>query len=386
MKSLSIIIILFIFSASCTGTNNQSLEYTTGDRDLNNVLTYIDLEIDGALERYCLEAGEELFPAQTEQISSDRVRIWWLATQSAGETVQYRLRSDGECVYSEYTWERTGDQTVQLQINGQPLIQYVHPVFDYDNIEDTKKPFHHVFDPETGQIITKGPGGLYSHHRGIFFGYNQVEVGGKVLDIWHAREGERSEHDEIVEEFTGPVIGGHIVKINWKDFNDDTMLEEMRDIRVFKNADDNFFIDFHSTLNTVAGPAKLGGDLQHAGVQFRASQYVAEHADETHYIRPPDWNHISSDIELGEEERIGLPWNAMQFNVRGNLYTVAYMSHPENPGGAEMSERRYGRFGEFFPYELTEDTPLDVRYRFWIVAGESPTVNEIQEQYQLYID
>lgn len=235
-------------------------------------------------------------------------------------------------------------------------------------------------------MITKGPGGLYSHHRGIFFGYNQIEVDGKVLDIWHAMEGERSEHEEIVKEFTGPVMGGHIVKINWKDFDGDTMLEELRDIRVFRNADDSFFIDFHSTLNAVAGPAKLGGDLQHAGVQFRASQYVAEHADETHYIRPHDWGHISSDVELGEEERIDLPWNAMQFNIDGNPYTVAYMSHPENPGRAEMSERRYGRFGEFFPYELSENTPLDVRYRFWIVAGESPTGNEIQEQYQLYID
>jgi hypothetical protein len=37
--------------------------------------------------------------------------------------------------------------------------------------EETYKPYLHVFDAEGRQPITKGPGGLYPHHRGIFIGW-----------------------------------------------------------------------------------------------------------------------------------------------------------------------------------------------------------------------
>lgn len=386
MRALPSVLIFVFLIANCAGTTNQTFQYTSGDQDLEGALVYTDLEIEEASQSYCLENGEELIPAQAEQQSNGDVRIWWLATQQAGETIQYTLRNEESCSESEYTWQSTGDHSVQLQHNGQPLIQYEHPVFDSDNIEETKKPYHHVFDPVTGDRITKGPGGLYSHHRGIFFGYNQVGIDEKQLDIWHANDGERSEHEEIVKEITGPILGGHILEINWKDHDGNIVLEETRDLRAFRHFDNSFFIDFHTSLASASGPVDLGGDLQHAGVQFRASQYVADHPDETQFIRPGDWSQLPSDEELGEEEWDNLPWNAMQYSIEENSYTIVYMSHPSNPGSSEMSERRYGRFGEFVPYSLDQDESLELRYRFWIITGESPSAEEIQQQYQIYSD
>lgn len=385
MRIRSVFLILFIFSA-CSGTDYQTFEYTAGNQDLDQKLTSVNIAMEDANGGLCLQAGDEIIPAQAEQLTRTRALIWWNATQRAGETVEFTVRKDLECADSEYSWERTGDYSIQLQLNGQPLIQYEHPVFDYDNIEETKKPFHHVFDPVSGQLITKGPGGLYSHHRGIFFGYNQVEIAGKLLDIWHANEGERSEHEEILNVFEGPVMGGHLVKINWKDHDGDIMLEERRDIRAMKHSDDSFFIDFHSRLFAIASLARLGGDLQHAGVQFRAAQYVADNPDETRFIRPEELSHLPSDEELAEEDRINLPWNAMQFTIEGSTYTVVYMAHPANPGRSEMSERKYGRFGEFIPHQMSEGAPVDFQYRFWVIAGESPSVDAINEQYQRYIN
>lgn len=376
-------ILLLLFAISCSEPD-ESFEFTAGDNHIEGALVSTDLDINVVPEQFCLEADGELIPAQTEEISRFMTRVWWLADQSAGETVEYTIRPDEQCAETEYSWAQVGDHSLQLQYNGQPLIQYEHPVFDYDNIEVTKKPFHHVFSPVSEDLITKGPGGLYSHHRGIFFGYNQVEIAGRELDIWHAEDGERSEHEEIVKEFTGPVMGGHEARILWKDHDGDQMLEELRDLRAVKHSDDSFFIDFTSRLFATAAPVRLGGDLQHAGVQFRAVQYVADNSENTRFIRPSDWSELPDDEELGEDDRINLPWNAMQFNIEDETYTVVYMSHPRNPGTKEMSERTYGRFGEFFPYQQSEGAPTVFRYRFWIISGESPSVDEIQRMYQLY--
>src|SRR5438876_264191 len=39
---------------------------------------------------------------------------------------------------------------------------------------ETYKPYLHVFDAEGKAPITKGPGGTYTHHRGIYIGWNKL--------------------------------------------------------------------------------------------------------------------------------------------------------------------------------------------------------------------
>ena len=386
MRNLSIFLLLALFVVACgEGVEEQTFEFTAR-HDLDNELVNVNLPLDDLSGDFCLEVNGETYPAQPERLTATRALLWWRATQPAGTTVEYTVKRNTDCSERTYAWERVGGQSLKLLVDGRPLIQYEHPVFDVDNIEETKKPFHHVFSPVSDDFITKGPGGLFSHHRGIFFGYNQIEILNQTLDIWHAANGERAEHDEILAEFSGPVMGGHIAKINWKDAEDRIMLEERRDLRAMTHTDDSFFIDFHTRVFAIAAPARLTGDLQHAGVQFRAAQYVADNSDATLFIRPEELSHVSAREELGEEDRINVPWNAMQFTIEGETYTVVYMTHPSNPGRAEMSERLYGRFGEFIPHHMSEGAPVDFRYRFWVVAGEAPSIDEINEQYQRYMN
>ena len=386
MRNLSVFVLLLLFAAGCTaGDQEQTFEFTAS-HNLDNALVNVNLPLDDLSGDFCIEADGELFPAQPERLTATRALLWWRATQAEGTTVEFTIRRNMDCSEQTYAWERTGDQSLQLRVNGRPLVQYEHPVYDSDNIEETKKPYHHVFSPVSDEFITKGPGGLYSHHRGIFFGYNQIEILNKTLDIWHAQNGERGEHEEILVEFSGPVLGGHIAKINWKDEEGDIMLEERRDIRSMTHTDNSYYIDFHSRVFAIAAPARLGGDLQHAGVQFRAAQYVADNSDATRFIRPAELAHVPADEELGEDDRINLPWNAMQFTIEGNTYTVVYMTHPSNPGRGEMSERTYGRFGEFIPHHMSEGAPVDFRYRFWVIAGEAPSIDEINAHYQIYVN
>ena len=385
MRTLSTILFLLLFTVGCAGIEYETFEYTSGNFDHDNRLVSATLQMSDFDGGVCLEADGNLIPAQVERMTPSRARVWWHSNQSASETVEYSIRTDAECYDSQYAWVRLDDESVQLQHNGNPLIQYEHPVFDVNDIEGTKKPFHHVFDPLTDQLITKGPGGLYSHHRGIFYGYNELRLNDEVFDFWHAVNGERQEHRNFVKEMNGPVFGGHVLLIQWLDHNDRLILEEERDVRVYRHDENSFIIDLDISTFAIAGLLRLDGDLHHAGVQFRAAQYVADNADETYFIRPESVAHVPADVELEEEDRINLPWNAMNFNVEGSNYTVVYMSNPGNPGRSEMSERKYGRFGEFFPHQQSEGAPLEIGYRFWVVTGEAPTVDEIESMYLEYI-
>ena len=40
-----------------------------------------------------------------------------------------------------------------------------------------------------------------------------------------------------------------------------------------------------------------------------------------------------------------------------------YLDSPSNPKPARYSERAYGRFGSYFETDVTEDMPLNVKYR-----------------------
>ena len=117
---------------------------------------------------------------------------------------------------------------------------------------------------------------------------------------------------------------------------------------------------------------KLDGDPQHAGVQFRADNEVAARTSkETIYIRPDVVGKAGEEWNWPQQKnQVNLPWKAMSFVLGGKRYTAAYLDRPDNPKEARYSERDYGRFGDYFEYDLTPKTPLKLKYRVWVQEGE----------------
>ena len=70
---------------------------------------------------------------------------------------------------------------------------YRFPVLDTstpESREATYKPYHFMYSPDGSILLTKGPGGLYTHHRGLFYGFSKITYGnGKTCDTWHCPEG-----------------------------------------------------------------------------------------------------------------------------------------------------------------------------------------------------
>jgi len=387
-NALILVLVLLVPAFSQTATFRATVQ--AGKIHRTDTPVFIEKElpkqlVDGSATAVCAGKTD---PAQIEILDNGKARIWWIvADLPANQSQTYTIKvtsakpSTDSNVFNWTDSSKDKDKSLDLLFGRRPVLRYMYTPFNKSDIERTKKIYHQVFDPNGSQLITKGTGGLFPHHREIFFGYRFTKVNGQSYDTWHCGGGEHQLHKEVISDITGPVMGGHVLKIHWNDPQSKPFIEETRKLIVYRQSEDHLLIDFTSTLQPTAGPVSLSGDRQHAGVQFRASQAVAENEKATRFLRPAKWANLPADTQVNTPEHKDLPWNAIQYKIGKRAYTVAYLSDPTNPHGAEFSERLYGRFGEYFPWKLRKDNPLTVHYRWWISATGSVTRNQIEQRY-----
>lgn len=302
---------------------------------------------------------------------------FWSPALAAGEVAQWRIvgPADATDQESSFVWQPASEGDL-LKLADQPVMLYVRPQLDESTPQSrelTYKPFHHVFAPD-GRQVTKGAGGLYTHHRGIFFGFNRIRYGDALkADVWHAAGRAFQTHLATELREAGPELGRHRVRIGWHGQHGEPFATETRELTVHATPEGHL-IDFVSRVESLVGPIELDGDPQHAGVHFRAANHVAEISKaQTYYLRTDGRGQPGETRNWEPSTRQGpvdLPWNVMSFVIDQDRYSVAYLDHPENPKEARYSERDYGRFGSYFEHTIEPDRPLLIRYRFWLQPGE----------------
>lgn len=292
----------------------------------------------------------------------------------AKQEVTYEVNFEKPASGETFAWKDTPDKYMDLAYGDKPVLRYMHERVDNSSKErrsETFKVYHHVYNQDGTRLLTKGPGGLFPHHRGVYYGFNKISYDGKTADTWHCNNGESQTHEGEVSREAGRVLGRHTVKIDWHGKDDKVFAKELREITVYRtNA--GTLLEFASRLESAAGPVKLDGDPQHAGFQFRASQDVPDKTKaQTYYLRPDGKGEPGKFRNWpGDKMHANLPWNALSIVLDGQRYTVCYLDRPENPKESRFSERDYGRFGSYFEAEIDKDKPLDLNYRLWIQPGE----------------
>ena len=274
-----------------------------------------------------------------------------------------------------FKWTDTKGESQELDYGSTPVLRYMYKALDNsskEKREETFKVYHHLFDPIGKRLVTKGVGGLYTHHRGIFYGFKDVTYDGdKKVDIWHCPVAYQA-HEKFLATEEGPVVGRHRVLVAWHGKDDDVFANEERELTAY-HLPGGTLVEFTSRLKTTGGPVKLDGDPQHSGFHFRADDEVSkkEVAAQTIFIRPTGVGEPGVELNWPKDkQQVNLPWNAMSFVLGGQRYTAAYLDRPDNPKEARYSERTYGRFGSYFVTEVTKDMPLTVRYRLWLQEGQ----------------
>jgi len=311
-----------------------------------------------------------------------------------GKTVQALVTFglSGQRKQRAFQFEDNEGLYTDLKLGDRPVIRYMYEALDTSSdqrIGETYKVYHHVYDPLGKRFVTKGAGGLFPHHRGLFYGFNKISYSvdgkAKTADIWHCRSGESQAHVDVVSEVAGDVIGRHLLKIDWKGKDGIPFATELRELTAY-NLEDGVMIGFASKLQTLVGDIKLAGDPQHAGFQFRGSQEIPDRtAAQTYYVRPDGIGQPDSFRNWpGNKDHVNLKWNALCFVLGEQRLTCCYLDHPKNPKEARFSERNYGRFGSYFEYTVEPSQPLNLNYRIWL-QYDAMTVAGVEKYSQDFV-
>ncbi len=265
-------------------------------------------------------------------------------------------------------------QYLDVTFDGKTVARYMM-AYDPEQLQDTYKPYLHVMDVEGSQPITKGPGGQYTHHRGIFIGFNRLAVDGKSYDLWHMSGGPQV-HQKFLDQEAGADQARFTSLVHWNTKDGQTLIEEQRTF-VFHAvpAPALLSVEVTSILKAVAGDTLLGGDPEHAGIQYRPANEVDR--KQTRYLFPAEGNDPRKDKDL--------PWAGETYVLDGKTYSVVQFNHPDNPQGSVWSAYRdYGRFGVFPKVEVGKGQTVSFKYRFCVKTGDLPDREQIQKKYDEY--
>lgn len=273
--------------------------------------------------------------------------------------------------------EKAGEYLDVLR-DGKVVARYMnaHDVSTPARQAETYKPYLHVFDPAGTGPITKGAGGAFTHHRGIFLGWNKLSVGGKSYDRWHMKGGDQV-HEKFLAKSADKDRATFTSLIKWQgETADSAILEDERTFTFLPApAPGYLLIDVASKVKAIAGEVTLDGDPEHAGLHFRPADAVDK--TKTTYLYPIENANPHKDLDY--------PWFGESYTLDGKRYSVVYLNHPGNPTGGRISAYRdYGRFGAFWTAKVPANGSIDIRARFLICEGELPSPEVIQKAWNDY--
>jgi len=261
-----------------------------------------------------------------------------------------------------------GDGWRDLYFGDKAVYRYIAPKHDPANHDATLKPFVHVYGFNGEGFITKGAGGMETHHRGIFLGFN-TQLG----NFWACKDCWQQHVKYLDERKSVSADSARLAAVTeWITKDGKPVVRDTREVAARQIAPGRIQLDFDVTLESLAGEVDLGGDPHHGGFHFRAAEEVqgpattkpSIRAGLATYIRPPE-------AKLDKDDKwLDTNWAACLFSIKGNPYVVVEMNDPSNPKPVTFSTRPYGRFGVFFTYKLVEGKPLRLRYRILILDGE----------------
>jgi hypothetical protein len=280
-----------------------------------------------------------------------------------------------------YSWKDEPGKHLDLMKGDKKIVRYVYERMDPKDRERTYKPFHHVYQADGEGFLTKGSGGKFTHHRGIYYGFAKCSAldadGKKVkIDTWHCRGGYQT-HEKVLKSHADSKGAGHTVEIAWRVDDESIFATEERSLSFSHLKNGSLQVDFSSVLSTKQKSVTLDGDPQHAGFQFRASNEVAtKNAKQTYYVRPAGGKGEMGKTKNwpGNKDMTNLPWKAQSVLVEDQRYFTVYLDHPNNPKPSFYSERDYGRFGSYFKTEATPNNPVKIKYRLVIGTKEQNSV------------
>lgn len=348
--------------------------------EVNHQVTAAEVAELGKTSTVLVKVGNKRVAGELRRVEEDgkvkALKVLWIQPAGAGKG-----KIDASITLSKSSASETGFRFVDADggrdlFHGQrPVYRHVNLKHDEKNHHDTYKHFHHLYGMHKDGLITKGPGGKYTHHRGMYIGWSKTKINGKSYDFWHCRTPKTFiQHVGYQDEALGSVVGKTSSVAEWRQ-GDEVMIKETRTVTAWAQPAGRTLLDLTFKLEAIAGDAELNGDPQHAGFQIRAHEGVqSSHAK---YTRPKDVTGGKGDVWSN------LRWCVAHFAKVSHNYSIMHINHPDNPQ-CVYSTRNYGRFGSYFKAPLKKGEPMTLKFRV-IVFDADKHKPDYASEYEAYV-
>jgi hypothetical protein len=284
---------------------------------------------------------------------------------------------------ADFSVKETPGEHVDVVYKGRTLTRFMTARDDStpERTHETYKTYMHVIDPldpDGKRYITKGAGGKFTHHRGIYIGFSRMKAGPHGGDWWHCKKDERQAYTKIISQDAGDDKIVLTVGVEWRK-GDVVCVSEERQFTVHKpDAKGSFLIEKVAKLTAVVGDVELKGDPEHAGCQFRPDNEVASNKS-AKYLAP-------GKAAVGNKGVKDLPWVAESYKLGDRNYLIQHMCDPGLPKGTVYSAYRdYGRFGAYFVDKIPKGETKSYRFGFYISTGTLPdSEDEMQARWKAF--
>ncbi|HBO51239.1 MAG: PmoA family protein [Planctomycetota bacterium] len=320
--------------------------------------------------------------------TSKGIEVYWIESKlDPGMESNYMLRlgAGGKTASRAFSFKE-GAAHSDLFYGKTPVLRQMtaYDPASKDSLHQTYKTYHHVWGFHDDGFITKGAGGQYTHHRGLFIGFSNTRVGDKRWDFWHCK-GVSVRHEKYDPEaqVMGSVLGRTRSQTGWYDPGGKVVVRDYRQVTAWRQVEAQALLDFVITIEAVSDNVSLKGDPQHAGFQYRAVESKPGKGNKTTYVRSTESTGGKNDVWEGAE------WITGIFQHGENNYAVTHMDHPKNPRPTVYSTRNYGRFGAYFEKDLKKGEKVELRYRIFIVDTKKHSdvsVTRYEKKYWDYIE
>lgn len=265
--------------------------------------------------------------------------------------------------------------------NDQPVLVYNHGVITSTNApaDRARSSYVHPIYGLDGEVITDDFPKDHYHHRGLFWSWPHVKVGGQETDLWMLT-GIRHQFERWLGREATSTQAKLGVQNGWF-IGDRKVVDEKVWLQVSPATADGRAIDVELTWTPLKEPLTLRGaeGKSYGGLTLRFAPRTGETI-----ITTPD-GRSKEDLPIAH-----LPWADLSAQFAGakapsGAAIFIPPGHPDYP--PEWLTRHYGVLCVGWPgvkeQTFPPDKPIHVRYRMWIHRG-IPETEKLKQVYEDY--
>ncbi|MFQ5810019.1 MAG: DUF6807 family protein [Armatimonadota bacterium] len=328
-----------------------------------------DATVDSTASWELQEIGEgagATIPVQLSREPSSNLALCFVAP-AGDKPRRFRLVQAAAAHASVFGIEDSEGKYLRFSEGDEPVMTYNYGAIEHPDVGENmwRSCYVHPIYGLDGKIISDDFPRDHRHHRGLFWTWARVIVGGKEHDLW-ALKGCEQQFDRALHQDVGPVCATLGVTNRWF-VGDEPIVRERVWMRVFRAGDVGRVIDVDLTLEAIGKTVTISGrpGKGYSGMTLRFAPR------EDTVITTPDGKLDADKL------RVAWPWTDLSARIGGAAEPsgAAMFDHPANPKYPnEWLVRHYGVLDCCWPsvelYKLKPGEPVRMRYRVWVHRGD----------------